>query len=46
MEVEIQIVTAGGVVWENVKKVRNMNDVRKLIRGANSVLARVLYYKE
>ncbi|MEK6936807.1 MAG: radical SAM protein [Nanoarchaeota archaeon] len=42
----IKYYTSPSIVWENVKKVRNMNDVRKLLRGANSVLARIMYYKE
>src|SRR3989344_149728 len=38
--------TAPSVVFENLRKLRSTNDARKLVRGASSVISRVLFYKD
>ena len=34
------------IIWENIKSIRDTNDIRKLVRGGKSILARIVYYKK
>lgn len=38
--------TSPGIVWQNLKKMRSLRDVRRILRGVKSVLSRVIYYKK
>jgi anaerobic magnesium-protoporphyrin IX monomethyl ester cyclase len=38
--------TSPKVIWNNVRSVRSLSDVRKLARGVRSVLARITFYEK
>jgi len=38
--------TSPGVIIQNLKRCKNFNEVARVIRGAKSILARVVYYKK
>ena len=42
----IKYYTAPSIVMKNLRNIRSMNDARKIIRGAKSILARILFYKD
>lgn len=35
-----------GIVWQNLKGLRNINNMRRVLRGIKSVFSRIFYYKE
>jgi len=38
--------TSPGIVWQNVKRMRNIEDMRRIKRGVKSVFSRIFYYKK
>ena len=42
----ISYYTAPRVVWSNLKKIRGFDDMKRIFRGARSVLSRIVYYKK
>jgi radical SAM superfamily enzyme YgiQ (UPF0313 family) len=38
--------TSPRVIWNNLISIRSMNDLRKILRGMKSILARLIYYKK
>jgi len=42
----ISYYTAPKVVWQNLKRMRDFEDMKRIGRGVKSVLSRILYYKK
>ncbi len=42
----VKYYTHTGVIWQNIKKMRTIDDIRRILRGALSIFSRIFYYRK